>query len=220
MTVAPAKLVTRREGTREVPPSRKREELTGRALEGYWLQEFYVLRPDAPLSSSSFCLYTKLDSLVAPLHPHRHIATTLHSPSLHCTSLHCTSSCCNIATACATIIPTDIQTISSIPDGPPTTDSTTGLRAIPTPDPHYGSNFVSAGIAPHHEEPAVIPEAASSITIELEQSPFTPHCKPPFSSPPRLLLLLCSLFTISLSPHSKLRSACRPPILMLLDAVC
>lgn len=56
MTVAPAKLVTRREGTREVPPSRKREELTGRALKGYWLlatgywlQVFYVLRPDAPL---------------------------------------------------------------------------------------------------------------------------------------------------------------------------
>lgn len=89
MTVAPAKLVTRREGTREVPPSRKREELTGRALEGYWLQEFYVLRPDAPLSSSSFCLYTKLDSLVAPLHP---IATSpLHYTPHHCTALHFTA---------------------------------------------------------------------------------------------------------------------------------
>lgn len=42
------------------------------------------------LSSSSFCLYTKLDSLVAPLHPHRHIATTSTLPitALHCTSLH------------------------------------------------------------------------------------------------------------------------------------
>lgn len=37
------------------------------------------------LSSSSFCLYTKLDSLVAPLHPHRHIATT---STLPITALH------------------------------------------------------------------------------------------------------------------------------------
>lgn len=89
------------------------------------------------LSSSSFCLYTKLDSLSrrfsSPPSPHRHyIYTSHHCTALHFT-LHYTSSCCNIATACVTIIPTDIQTISSIPDGPPTTDSTTGLRAIPTP---------------------------------------------------------------------------------------
>lgn len=142
MTVAPAKLVTRREGTREVPPSRKREELTGRALKGYWLlatgSRYSMSFVQTRLSSSSFCLYTKLDSLVAPvlftpiatspLHLHFH-----HCTALHFTSLHCTSPCCNIFTACATIIPTDIQTISSISDGPPTTDSTTGLRAIPAP---------------------------------------------------------------------------------------
>lgn len=165
------------------------------------------------LSSSSFCLYTKLDSLVAPLHPHRHIATTSTLPitALHFTSLHCTSSCCNIAAACATIIPTDIQTISSIPDGPPTTDSTTGLRAIPTPRSALREQLRFRRYRPAPRGTSCDPGSCIFDNHRaLEQSPFTPHCKPPFSSPPRLLLLLCSLFTISLSPHSKPRSACHP----------
>lgn len=211
MTVAPAKLVTRREGTREVPPSRKREELTGRALEGYWLQEFYVLRPDAPLQlqllplhqarlSLSSLLFTPIAT--SPLH--------LHFPSLHCTSLHCTA-LLPAATSPPPVPPLYRPTYRRyllFPTARPRPIARLAFARYQHPDPHYGSNFVSAGIAPHHEEPAVILEAASSITIELEQSPFTPHCKPPFSSPPRLLL--CSLFTISLSPHSKPRSACHP----------
>lgn len=164
------------------------------------------------LSSSSFCLYTKLDSLVAPLHLHRHIATTSTLPSLHCTSLRCTA-LLPAATSPPPVPPLYRPTYRRyllFPTARPRPIARLAFARYQHPDPHYGSNFVSAGIAPHHEEPAVIPEAASSITIELEQSPFTPHCKPPFSSPPRLLLLLCSLFTTSLSPHSKPRSACHP----------
>lgn len=217
MTVAPAKLVTRREGTREVPPSRKREELTGRALEGYWLlatgSRYSMSFVQTRLSSSSFCLYTKLDSLVASLHPHRHIATT---STLPITALHFTSLCTALLPAATSPPPVPplyrptYRRYLLFPTARPRPIARLAFARYQHPDPHYGSNFVSAGIAPHHEEPAVILEAASSITIELEQSPFTPHCKPPFSSPPRLLLLLCSLFTISLSPHSKPRSACHP----------
>lgn len=97
MTVAPAKLVTRREGTREVPPSRKREELTGRALKGYWLlatgSRYSMSFVQTRLSSSSFCLYTKLDSLVAPVLFTPIATSPLHLlfPSLYCTLLHCTA---------------------------------------------------------------------------------------------------------------------------------
>lgn len=218
--MAPAKLVTRREGTREVPPSRKREELTGRALEGYWLQEFYVLRPDAPLQLQLLPLHQARLSRrsSSPPSPHRHYIYTSH----HCTALHFTA-LLPAATSPPPVPPLYRPTYRRyllFPTARPRPIARLAFARYQHPDPHYGSNFVSAGIAPHHEEPAVIPEAASSITIELEQSPFTPHCKPPFSSPPRLLLLLCSLFTISLSPHSKPRSACHLPILMLLDAVC
>lgn len=174
------------------------------------------------LSSSSFCLYTKLDSLSrrssSPPSPHRHYIYTSH----HCTALHFTA-LLPAATSPPSVPPLYRPTYRRyllFPTARPRPIARLAFARYQHPDPHYGSNFVSAGIAPHHEEPAVILEAASSITIELEQSPFTPHCKPPFSSPPRLLLLLCSLFTISLSPHSKPRSACHPPILMLLDAVC
>lgn len=164
------------------------------------------------LSSSSFCLYTKLDSLSrrssSPPSPHRHYIYTSH----HCTALHFTA-LLPAATSPPPVPPLYRPTYRRyllFPTARPRPIARLAFARYQHPDPHYGSNFVSAGIAPHHEEPAVIPEAASSITIELEQSPFTPHCKPPFSSPPRLLLL-CSLFTISLSPHSKPRSACHPP---------
>lgn len=157
----------------------------------------FAFTPSSTLSSLLF-----IPIATSPLH--------LHFPSLHCTSLHCTS-CCNIAAACATIIPTDIQTISSIPDGPPTTDSTTGLRAIPTPRSALREQLRFRRYRPAPRGTSCDPGSCIFDNHRaLEQSPFTPHCKPPFSSPPRLLLLLCSLFTISLSPHSKPRSACHP----------
>lgn len=130
------------------------------------------------LSSSSFCLYTKLDSLVAPLHPHRHIATT---STLPITALHFTSLCTALLPAATSPPPVPplyrptYRRYLLFPTARPRPIARLAFARYQHPDPHYGSNFVSAGIAPHHEEPAVIPEAASSITIELSNNRLSLH---------------------------------------------
>lgn len=177
MTVAPAKLVTRREGTREVPPSRKREELTGRALEGYWLLAPGILCPSSRRAS--------LQLQLLPLHqarlsrrsssspsPHRHYIYTSH----HCTALHFTA--LPAATSPPPVPPLYRPTYRRyllFPTARPRPIARLAFARYQHPDPHYGSNFVSAGIAPHHEEPAVILEAASSITIELSNNRLSLH---------------------------------------------
>lgn len=146
------------------------------------------VQPDAPLQLQLLPLHQARLSLSrrssSPPSPHRHYIYTSH----HCTALHFTA-LLPAATSPPSVPPLYRPTYRRyllFPTARPRPIARLAFARYQHPDPHYGSNFVSAGIAPHHEEPAVIPEAASSITIELEQSPFTPHCKPPFSSPPRL----------------------------------